>query len=237
MTVTCKFAKRTLLISGHSRQGAAELALALLEQLQVAEWGLPKVITSDRDKKFLSALWTALFKRLGVKLLYSTAYHKLSDWQSERTNQTVEIALRFYLATLDSPVDRERVVGPIQSAVNNSKSSSTARSPNKVVYRVTPTQGTDLFTTQSQPLRPKFVRMEVADAIAFAQMSSKIYYDKKHKTVNLKEGDFTLLRLHRGYKIPSSEILGPKLSQQFASPFKLISQVGNLAYRLEIPKH
>lgn len=237
MTVTCKFAKRILLIPGHSKWGAAEWALPLLEQLQVAEWGLPKVIISDRDKKFLSALWTALFKQLGVKLLYSTAYHPQSDGQSERTNQTVEIALRFHLATLDNPADWERIMGSIQSAVNNSKSSSKARSPNEVVYGFTPTQSTDLTTTQSQPLPPEFVRMEVADAIAFAQMSFKIYYDKKHKTIDLKEGDLALLRLHRGYKIPSSQILGPKLSQQFAGLFKIISKVGNLAYRLEIPTH
>ena len=237
MTVTCKFAKRILLIPGHSEWGAAEWASALLEHLQVGEWGLPKVIISDRDKKFLSALWTSLFKRLGVKLLYSTAYHPQSDGQSEQINQTVEIALRYHLATLDNPADWEGVVGPIQSAVNNSKSSSTARSPNDVVYGFTPTQSTDLLTTQSQPLPPKLVRMEVADAIAFAQMSSKIYYDKKHKTIDLKEGEFALLRLHRGYKIPSSQILGPKLAQQFAGPFKIISKVGNLAYRLEIPTH
>lgn len=61
--------------------------------------------------------------------------------------------------------------------------------------------------------------------------------DKKHRDVSLKEGDFALLRLHLGYKIPSSHILGPKLSQQFAGPFKVLSKVGNLAYRLEIPTH
>lgn len=46
-----------------------------------------------------------------------------------------------------------------------------------------------------------------------------------------------MLRLHRGYKIPSSQILGTKLSQQFAGPFKILSKVGNLAYRLKIPTY
>lgn len=149
----------------------------------------------------------------------------------------MEIALRLFLATLENPADWEGFIGPIQSAVNNSKSSSTTRSPNEVVYGFPPTQSTDLISAQGQPLPPKFLSMEVADAIAFAQMSSKIYYEKKNKNFDLKEGDFALLRLHRGYKIPSSQILGPKLSQQFAGPFKILSNVGNPAYRLEIPTH
>lgn len=68
-------------------------------------------------------------------------------------------------------------------------------------------------------------------------MSFKIYYEKKHKTIDLKEGDFALLHLYQGYKIPSSPILRPKLSQQFADPFKIMSKVGNLAYRSEIPMY
>ena len=70
----------------------------------MADWGLPKVLLSDRDLKFLSELWKALFTRMGVKLLYSTAYHPQPDG-SERTNQTAEIALHFYLHTLQKPSD------------------------------------------------------------------------------------------------------------------------------------
>lgn len=68
---------------------------ALVDRLDIADWGIPKVIISDRDRKFLSDLWTAIFKRLGTLLLYSTAYHPQMDGASERTNQTVEIALIF----------------------------------------------------------------------------------------------------------------------------------------------
>lgn len=36
-----------------------------------------------------------MFKKLGVKLLYSIAYHLQKDGQSEKNNQTFEIAVRF----------------------------------------------------------------------------------------------------------------------------------------------
>jgi len=48
-------------------------------------------------------LRTELFRRLGVKLLYSTTYDPQTDGQSERTNQTVYIASRFAIATLTNP--------------------------------------------------------------------------------------------------------------------------------------
>ena len=39
-----------------------------------------------------------MFDRLGTKLLMSTAYHPQTDGLSERTNQTIEIALRFLIS-------------------------------------------------------------------------------------------------------------------------------------------
>ena len=95
MSVTCA------LIPGKVTWTTQDWAKSLLNQLALVDWGLPKVILSDRDRKFLGALWTELFKLLGVSLLYSTAYRPQTDGQSERSNQTIEIALRYYLSILD----------------------------------------------------------------------------------------------------------------------------------------
>lgn len=58
-----------------------EWAESLLHRLDITDLGIPKVIISDRDRKFLADLWQGLFIKLGVKLLYSTAYHPQSDGQ------------------------------------------------------------------------------------------------------------------------------------------------------------
>lgn len=60
-------------------------------------------IISDRDAKFLSEFWKGLFKRLDTKLLTATSYHPQTDGQSERSNQTVEIALRYLTVEYDEP--------------------------------------------------------------------------------------------------------------------------------------
>src|SRR4051812_24646966 len=52
--------------------------------------GLPTVIVCDRDVKFTSNFWKALFSLTNTKIAYSIAYHPQSDGQTERTNQILE---------------------------------------------------------------------------------------------------------------------------------------------------
>ena len=103
MSVTCKFSKRITLIEGVDTWTAKQWAQAFLKRLDLINWSLLGELITNRDPKFLSKFWTALFDKLGVKLLYSTAYHPQIDGLSERINQTVEIVLRFFVHTFKDP--------------------------------------------------------------------------------------------------------------------------------------
>ena len=203
MSITCKYSKRIALVPGKETFTVVQWANVFLERLWLADWGLPKIIISDRDKKFLSQFWTALFNRLGVKLLYSTAYHPQTDGQSERTNQTVEIMLRFFIATLENPADWPNCIPQMQSVINNSTSSA-GKSPNEICYGFTPNFTID-FTKDEAVQRdlPK-ARISASDALDFVVMNTKHNYDWKHTAMFLKVGEYALLRLHRGYSIPSA---------------------------------
>ena len=237
LSVTDKFTKGITNIPGKTTWTAAEWADAFLERVEITDWGIPKAIISDRDRKFLSEFWQALFKMLGVSLLYSTAYHPQTDGSSERTNQSVEIALRFYIHSLDKPSLWPKVLPRLQAVFNNSASTATGKTPNEVAYGFTPNRALDLIRPSGE--KPNFLiaRASAKDAIAFANANSKRHYDRRHHPMFLKVGDWALLRLHKGYSIPSTMKITTKLAQQYVGPFRIVERVGRLAYRLEIPGH
>ena len=59
--------------------------------------GIPKVIISDKDPKFMGNFWKYLFKGLNTTLKFSTSFHPQTDGQTERVNQVLEYLLRMYV--------------------------------------------------------------------------------------------------------------------------------------------
>ena len=235
LTLTCKFTKKKLLVPGFDEWTAAEWANVFIVAVIDHDWGVPVVTISDRDSRFMSEFWKAVFQKLGTSLAVSTAYHPQTDGQSERTNQTVEIALRFHLTT--GTDDWVTVLPFLQGSLNNS-ATSTGFAPNELSYgfRVRDTLG--MLTTSDLPAEDldklRLIKREEAnDAIAFANAMTKHRYDSNHKAMNLQEGSLVYLRLHHGYSIPG---VNHKLSNQRIGPFKVLKKVGNLAYRLELPE-
>ncbi len=61
------------------------------------ENSLPADIVSDRDKLFISKFWHALHKLTGVHLNLSSFFHPETDGTSERSNKTVNQAVRYHI--------------------------------------------------------------------------------------------------------------------------------------------
>jgi hypothetical protein len=80
----------------HSSYTAAQVAVVLFDDWY-CENGLMLNIISDRDPLFTSEVWAALHKLSGVKLQMSTAYHPQTDGASERTNKTLNQAIRYHV--------------------------------------------------------------------------------------------------------------------------------------------
>ena len=60
--------------------------------------GTPAKIYSDRDPKMNNTWWKEVMARLGSRLAFSTAFHPMTDGQSEVFNRTLEQVLRCFVA-------------------------------------------------------------------------------------------------------------------------------------------
>jgi hypothetical protein len=58
--------------------------------------GLPRVLVSDRDPKFVSGLWQTLWRSLGTRLNMSSNRHPKTGGLTERVNNTFQQLLRCF---------------------------------------------------------------------------------------------------------------------------------------------
>jgi hypothetical protein len=235
LTCTDKFTKSVEIIPGKSTWSANEWGAAVANRLLLVGWGIPMVFLSDRDSKFLSEFWAAIFGDLKVKMLLAAAYHSQTDGASERTNQTVEIALRYYFAALDDPRRWTEIIPMLQAAIASTVSAATGHTPNELKFGINTVRALDGINPHLQRIQDFTVRIDAAESISMAQMAMKKFYDTHHKPKSFAVGDKVLLRLHKGYNIPT--VTNPKLAPQYVGPFKVLERVGRLAYRLELPGH
>ena len=148
MTVTDKFSKAITILAGRSTFAGSDWAVALLDRLHLILWGVPRAIISDRDSKFVGQIWSTIFERLNVHLYFTTAWHPSADGQSERSNQTIEIALRYFLATLDNHAKWPTVLPRLTVALSNSSSRSTSKTSTQILYGRRIREGLDLMRAE-----------------------------------------------------------------------------------------
>ena len=75
ITVICKSTKQSILIPRHYIYKAEDWAKALIYQILLSDWAIPRQIISDYNRKFISAFWKGLWSALSIKLWITTAYH------------------------------------------------------------------------------------------------------------------------------------------------------------------
>ena len=173
-----KFTKRITLISKKNTYNAKNWVVVLIERLKIADWDYPKIIISDRNRKFLFELWKTIFVKLDVHLLYSTFYHSQTNDFSERTNQIAEIALRFYIHDLKNTALWSECLSIFQALANNSTFVATEKTSNEIVYDFTSNVFINLLKFRTDILDLSKIRIETRNAVSWANMNYKRHYDR-----------------------------------------------------------
>jgi hypothetical protein len=98
--------------------------------------GLPRSIVSDRDTNFIGHFWRTLWKNMGTKLMFSSAYHPQTDGQTEVVNKILGDLLRSLVTEHHSSWDN--MFPQAEFAYNDSVNRRTGKSPFQVVYGIQP---------------------------------------------------------------------------------------------------
>jgi len=195
MVVVDKLSKRARYRPVYTTNDAEKTAHHFFDSV-VRHHGVPSVIISDRDPKFISRFWRSLAKLMGTRLNMTTAHRAQADGQTERQNLVLKDALRCMVSYQGK--DWVRYLGTIEYAHSTMVSASTGHSPFELDTgrkERHPFGSLALSSTREakhksvaeyarQFMSTKMVLIEKArEVLVKAQEEQKRYYDRKRSSV------------------------------------------------------
>jgi len=209
----------------------------LLADRLVRYHGLPEKLVSDRDPRFTGELWGEMCKRFHIKRAMSTAFHPQTDGQTERVHRTVEQILRNYIQSDET--EWVSLLPAVELGYNCTSHSSTGKSPFEVMIGENPLRAQDLelweqLTPITTPPMTRLFQMMVDRATAHieqAQQDQKEVADRRRRHVEFQVGE-TVWVSTRHMLLAGC----PKFKQRFIGPYPILDRVGEVAYRLILPR-
>ncbi|GJR78960.1 putative reverse transcriptase domain-containing protein [Tanacetum coccineum] len=207
----------------------------LLVQPKIPQWKWDN-ITMD----FVTKLPKSLQKDLGTNLDMRTAYHPQTDGQSERTIQTLEDMLR--ACTIDFGKGWVNHLPLAEFSYNNSYHASIKAAPFEALYGrkcrspVYWAEVGEVQLTSPEILQETTEKIiQIKQRIQAARDKQKSNADLKRKPMEFQVKDKVMLKVS-----PWKGVVRfgkrRKLNRRYVKPFKVLEQVGSVAYKLELPK-
>nr|GEX13524.1 reverse transcriptase domain-containing protein [Tanacetum cinerariifolium] len=166
----------------------------------VCRHGVPVSIISNRDPRFASRFWKSLQKSLWMNLDMSTAYHPVTDGQSERTIQTLEDMLHACVIDFGSGWDKHLPLA--EFSYNNCYHTSIKAAPFEALYErkfrsaICWSEVGDAQLTRPEMIR-KMIKMivQIKNRLLAARSRQNSYSDVRRKPLEFEVGDKVMLKV------------------------------------------
>lgn len=233
------FTKRVFLEAVNTNITAEQTADIIINRV-VRHQGLPRTIRSDRDSRFTSGVWSALWSRLGSKIQLTTAHHHQANGLPERFMLTLLGALRSY--TNARGTDWDLFLPSIELAYNSATHASTGLSPIELDIGVTARLPLDLTRHENEESITNSIslldRINMNEINAFrsllaSQDRDKQMVDRSRRDEQYSVGEYAWLDTTelKSMALPG----GKKLRSRWAGPFKITNVEGDLNVQLDLP--
>ena len=203
-------------------------------------YGLPSVIVSDRDTRFMSDFWQEVWTNLGSKLKPSAPFHPQTDGQAEKANAIISRYLRAFATKYGLEWDQVLALG--EFSYNATRHSSTGVSPFELDLGYTPSLPVDLISravvrggtrsaTGAEFMERLSTILQTARTLLREAQSHQVAAHKVRLQSDIATGDEVLLSTkHLPTSYGNVATNGSrKLQHAFAGLFKVLSVRGNAA--------
>lgn len=237
LVIVDKFSKRAHFIPCKKTITAAQTARLFVEQY-FKHHGIPTVIITDKDIRFMGAFWKTFHEIAGTSLLFSTTNHPQTDGQSERTIRILNQLLRAYCHRDLHSWDQWLPV--LEFAYNSASQASIKMSPFELDLGYVPSSPAFISPSVGPRFSPSAEELMkeldittrfVQDRLVLAQHSQEIHHNRNHRYHEYKIGDWILLNkdaliLDKSYR---------KIQPAFFGPYKLVKKINDNAFEVDIP--
>ena len=127
---TDRFSRRADMYAVTEAQFTASGTMDILMNRFIPIWGCPVTLLSDNGLQFCSKYARAVYERLGINKITTSAYHPCTNGGVERVNHTM--ALMLAMSGNEQQTDWDIQLPHVESAYNNSVSAATGLAPNEV---------------------------------------------------------------------------------------------------------
>ncbi|CAM4830631.1 unnamed protein product [Rotaria magnacalcarata] len=200
----------------------------------ILKYGTPKCILTDNGTHFTASMMSELFKKIGVKHLYSTPYHPMTNGQIERYNATLDSKIAALSNEQRTDWDEQLPFVTFNYKTNIHR--TTGQIPFELMYGRLPIlpfdQQQPIVTLSQDPEHVNKLKQYLSSLTAHAK-SSILKQQKKYKE------RYDRHRTNPVYKLDDLVLIQAltrrnKLDIRYEGPFRIVQQLGTKTF---IVKH